>query len=108
MAENEKLSHTLRKYAALENKEIEVVKPKKVIRAHVLAANNEVGVLILSVGKDDMVEVGHEFIVHRGDIYICKVRVESVYPDSCSARVIGETLASDAASVNVGDNAFTN
>jgi peptidoglycan hydrolase CwlO-like protein len=108
LADNEKLNHTLRKYAATEKKEIEITKPKKVIRAHVLAANNDAGVVLLSVGKDDLVEIGHEFIIHRGDVYVCKVRVESVYPDSCVARVIGETLVNDTAVVNTGDNAFTN
>ena len=106
-SENKKLTYTLRKYAATAKESIEVVKPKVVVRAHVLASNNEAGVVLLSVGKHDKVEKGMEFIVHRGENYICKVRVESLYPDTCVARVISETVASETVAVNVGDNAFT-
>lgn len=105
--ENEKLSFTLRKYAAAGNKEVVVDTPKKIVRAHVLAANNEAGVVILSVGKDDNVETGFEFIVHRGETYLCKVRVEATYPDTCVARVISNSMAGDNVAINVGDNAFT-
>ena len=106
-SENQKLTFTLRKYAATAKETIEVVKPKVVVRAHVLASNNEAGVVLLSVGKQDKVELGMEFIIHRGQDYLCKVRVESLYPDTCVARVISETVAGDTVAVNVGDNAFT-
>ena len=104
---NEELTLALRKYSAREDQPIEVTKPKLTIRAQVLAANNEAGVIFLSVGKDDKVELGMEFIIHRGSAYVCKARVESVYPDSCVARVIDKSKSEPGVSVEVGDNAFT-
>ncbi len=107
-SEVEKLTFSLRKYAEKFGETIVETKPKKIIRAHVLAVYNDAGVLMLSVGKDDNVERGMEFIIHRGSDYICKVRVVSTYPDNCVAKIITETLASPDATVNVGDNAFSN
>ena len=52
----------------------------------VLAVSPSVNQLILSVGKDDGVQVGDEFVVSRGDAYVGKVIVEKVYPDMCAAR----------------------
>ncbi|MDZ7815352.1 MAG: hypothetical protein U5N86_04890 [Planctomycetota bacterium] len=104
---NEELTLALRKYRTISEQPIEVTKPKETIRAQVLAANNEAAVIFLSVGKDDKVELGMEFIIHRGSTYVCKARVESVYPDSCVARIIEKSLNEPGAKVEVGDNAFT-
>ncbi len=104
----DKLSFSLKKYAEKFGETIVEVKPKAPVRAQILAVNNEVGVVMLSVGKDDNVDSGDEFIVHRGDQYLCKIKVVNVYADSCVARIIAETLVAQSAVVNIGDTAFRN
>lgn len=104
----EKLTFSLKKYAQKFGEDIPEIKSKKIVRAHVLAASNESGYIMLSAGKDDEVEAGDEFIIHRGEAYICKVRVVNTYPDSCAAKIITETLVSKDAIVNISDNAFRN
>ena len=104
----EKLTFSLKKYAQKFGENVIEVKSKEIVRANVLAVSNESGYVMLSVGKDDKVEAGDEFIIHRGDVYLCKVRVVNTYPDSCAAKVITETLASKETAISVGDNAFRN
>ncbi|MFA4987050.1 MAG: hypothetical protein WC712_10730 [Candidatus Brocadiia bacterium] len=106
--DNEGLTLALRKYAEVTKENIPDVKSKVTMRGRVIGVNNEAGIVMLSVGKDDKVARGMEFIVHRGEQYICKIRIESTYPDSCVARVIPETLNTPDAKVEIGDNAFTN
>jgi septal ring factor EnvC (AmiA/AmiB activator) len=106
-SEVEKLNATLKKYAEVAKVNIVEVRPKEAIRARVMAVNNEAGIIMLSVGKDDQVTRGDEFILRRGPSYVCKVRVEATYPDSCFCRVLPESLVAADAKVEIGDAAFT-
>ena len=46
------------------------------------------GIVVLSVGRDDGVEVGYEFDVYQGETYIGKVRVENVLDDMAGASIL--------------------
>jgi hypothetical protein len=106
--DNESLTLALRKYAEATKETVDVVRPTTTSRGRVIGVNNEAGIVMLSVGKDDKIARGMEFIVHRGDQYVCKIRIENTYPDSCVARIIPETLSTPDAKVEIGDSAFTN
>ena len=60
---------------------------------------------MLSVGGDDGVVVGTEFVVYRGNQYIVKVRVERVLPDMAACRVIQETWNARGEEIQQGDSA---
>lgn len=106
--EADKLSATLKKYVEVAKVDVVEIRAKEMIRARVMAVNNEAGIIMLSVGKDDKVTRGDEFILRRGAIYVCKIRVDSTYPDSCFCRIIPESLPSTDTKVEVGDAAFSN
>jgi len=106
--EVDKLSATLKKYAEVSKTTIEEIRPKDTLRARVMAVNNEAGIIMLSVGKDDKVTRGDEFILRRGSVYVCKIRVDATYPDSCFCRILPESLPSTDTKVEVGDAAFSN
>ncbi len=71
------------------------------IEGSVSAVDRDLGLVILSVGSDDDVEVGFEFTVYRRDTYIAMVVVEKVLDDMCGARV---THLDKDAEVQAGDN----
>jgi chromosome segregation ATPase len=48
--------------------------------------------VMLSVGKQDRVKKGYEFIIYRGDKYICTVVVQKVFDDSSVSSVIPESV----------------
>ena len=105
---NEELTFALNTYKEKFGEAVVETKPKSLVRAHVLAVNLDAGVVMLSVGKDDNVELGMEFILHRGNVYLCKVKVDTMYPDSCVAHIVPASLADENVKINIGDNAFTN
>ncbi|MFW5829306.1 MAG: hypothetical protein ACOCXA_03505, partial [Planctomycetota bacterium] len=51
----------------------------------------EQDLIMLTIGADDEVQEGMEFIVYRGDQYIVKVRARKVMPDMTAAWVLPET-----------------
>jgi len=57
--------------------------------SQVLAVRPDVNLIMLSVGSQQGVKPGYQFTISRGSEYISKVQVEKVYPDMCSARVVG-------------------
>lgn len=57
--------------------------------AQVLAVRPDVGLVMISAGTQQGVKPGFQFTVSRGDQYVAKVQVDRVYPDMCSAKVIG-------------------
>lgn len=70
------------------------------INGRVLQVNNKIRLVILSIGEKDGVKKGMEFVVSRGDTYLGKVRVRTVYDDMCSATIIpGMTPDLDAIKV---------
>ncbi len=65
--------------------------------------DNQQDLVMLSVGKDEKIEEGVEFIVFRGNDYIVKVRAERVMNDMVSARVIRESWNTKSLKVQQGD-----
>ena len=76
------------------------------IHAKVLAVDNAVNLVMLSVGQDDGVRKGYQFTVYRKDEYIGKVLVERTFRDMCSARIILPDLA-QGKTIKENDNAAT-
>ena len=48
------------------------------------------GVVVLSVGKDDGVEVGYEFTIYDGNTFIGKVQVTKVLDDMAGCTILFE------------------
>ena len=52
------------------------VAPKKALEAKVTAVANEIGLVVISIGKDDGVLEGDEFTVYRGGDFVAKIVVD--------------------------------
>jgi vacuolar-type H+-ATPase subunit I/STV1 len=52
------------------------VAPKKALEAKVTAVANEIGLVVISIGKDDGVIEGDEFTVYRGGDFVAKVVID--------------------------------
>ncbi len=78
--------------------------PVNPIRARILRIEEEVDLVILSVGESDKVKSGMEFIISRGSDYIGKVKVRTIHKNICAA-VIDKELT--VKSISVGDIAET-
>jgi len=80
-----------------------------VVRAVVAAVrNNPQGqqeFVMLSIGKEEGVQEGQEFIIYRDSKYICKVRIEKVLNDMAPARVIPSTWNTNSLTIQQGDQA---
>ena len=74
------------------------------IEGFVAGVDEKLGLVILSVGSDDDVEVGFEFTVYRRDKFIALVMVENVQEDMSGARVIH---LDKGAKVRAGDSVTT-
>lgn len=81
----------------------DVMAPKK-ISAVVSAANGDMNIVILSVGRDDGVKEGYEFTVYRGNDYVGKVIIDTVEKDYCSGYSKKEL---EKSGIKVGDKATT-
>ncbi len=79
-----------------------LLQPPPAIDAEVVAYDEPTRLVLLSVGRQDEVEEGHEFTIYRGQRFIGRVKVEKVLPDLCGARVIFEV-----AKIQKGDRAAT-
>jgi len=80
--------------------------PDVPINAKVLAIRPDVNVVLLSVGREDLVREGYQFTIYSGGTYKGKVQVESVYPNMCSARILDD-LKSPSQVILEGDSAST-
>ena len=80
-----------------------------VLRATVAAVRpNNLGqqeFVMLSIGKEENVQEGQEFIVFRENKYICKVRVEKIMNDMAPARVIPSSWNTNGLTIQQGDQA---
>jgi len=74
------------------------------IRARVTAVDNDLNIVMLSVGRDDQVKVGFAFTVYRGDEYIGKVIIDKVEADYASGYSVKEL---EQGAIQVGDDATT-
>ncbi len=61
-------------------------------------------IVVLSVGRNDKVEIGHEFTVYRGDRFVGKVKVIKVYDELCGARIL---YTQEGEAIQQGDKAAT-
>ena len=76
--------------------------PTAPVRGSVLAVRADTNIVMLSVGVDDQVTQGLELTISRGNDYIGKVRVERVFADMCSARILPDLTKGD---IREGDDA---
>jgi len=74
------------------------------ISAVVQKVDSELKFVMLSVGSDDKVSKGMRFHISRQDSYVGEVRVDYVYPKSCSASFV---LLKPGMSIEAGDSAAT-
>ncbi|HLF92618.1 MAG TPA: hypothetical protein VJB14_04100 [Planctomycetota bacterium] len=52
------------------------VAPKKPLEGKVTAVANEIGLVVISIGKDDGVGEGDEFTVYRGGDFVAKIQID--------------------------------
>jgi SMC interacting uncharacterized protein involved in chromosome segregation len=74
------------------------------IKARVTAVDNNLNIVMLSVGRDDGVKKGFAFTVYRGNEYIGKVIIDKVEADYASGYSVKEL---EQGAVQVGDSATT-
>jgi hypothetical protein len=91
---------TWKKKYNIEDEPYGVAVPPGVIEGKVVAIskNEETGhdeIVMLSIGRQDKVKVGYEFVIFREETYICKVVVKKVFDDSAVAMVIPESVNMD-------------
>jgi len=81
----------------------------KVLRAMVAAVRpNPQGqqeFVMLSIGTEEGIEEGQEFIIYRDSKYICKVRVEKIMNDMAPARIIPSSWNTNGLTIQQGDQA---
>ncbi len=70
----------------------------------VTAVNEEVGLVMLGIGREAGLRKGHDLTVFRGDQFVGRVVVEQVYNDMASARIDRKYLVDK---IQVGDNVTT-
>jgi septal ring factor EnvC (AmiA/AmiB activator) len=61
--------------------------------------------VMLSIGKEEGIQEGQEFIIYRDSKYICKVRIEKVMNDMAPARVIPSSWNTNSLTIQQGDQA---
>ena len=59
--------------------------------------------VMLTIGKDAKIEEGVEFIIFRGNAYICRVRAEKVLNDMVACRVVGDSWNTNNLQIQQGD-----
>ena len=75
-----------------------------VLLGKVAAVDNDMNIVVLSIGRDDQVKPGYEFTIYRGTDYKAKVVINKVEKDYCSGYSRKEL---EAAPIEVGDEATT-
>ena len=61
------------------------------INGKVLANRDDVGLVMLSVGSNNNVKLGHQFTISKGAEYKGIAQVVNVFPDMCSAKIVANT-----------------
>ncbi|MHC4606181.1 MAG: hypothetical protein ACYTAF_04525 [Planctomycetota bacterium] len=64
------------------------VSPKKALTGRVTAVSNDIGLVIISIGKDDDVRAGDEFTVYRNDNFVAKIVIDRVDRRWSAGRVV--------------------
>lgn len=78
--------------------------PVDPIRGRILRVEEEVDLVILSVGENDNVKTGMEFIISRGSDYVGKVKVRTLHKNICAAVIDKELTVKP---ISIGDIAET-
>lgn len=76
------------------------VVPRGKIETSVTATADEIGLVVISVGKDDGVQEGDEFTVTRGEVSVAKIVV-----DRCDRKWSAGKVTQKSADLRVGDRA---
>lgn len=74
-----------------------------VVAAVNTSADGQQDLVMLTIGKEDKVEEGVEFIIYRGPKYITKVRTERVLNGMAAARVIRDSWNHEKLVIQQGD-----
>jgi predicted nuclease with TOPRIM domain len=74
------------------------------LAAKVSAVNNDLNIVVLSIGRDDKVKPGYVFTIYRGTDYVAKVVIDKVDKDFCSGY---SRKPVEKAPIQVGDDATT-
>jgi hypothetical protein len=64
------------------------VAPRKPLEAKVTAVANEIGLVVISIGKDDGVLEGDEFTIYRGGDFVAKVVIDRADRKWAAGRVV--------------------
>jgi hypothetical protein len=79
--------------------------PVPAVDGYVVSVSSETpGPIVLSVGSDDMVEVGYRFSVYRGSQFVAKVVVERLFLKRADCRLL---FAADGQAIRRGDAVAT-
>ena len=61
--------------------------PPKAVKGLVLAADDKMDIFLVSVGRNEGLEIGHELTVYRGDTFVAVVVVDKVFADKAAASI---------------------
>jgi predicted nuclease with TOPRIM domain len=75
-----------------------------IIKAVVAGVNNDLNIVLFSVGRDDLVKPGYEFTIYRNNEYVATVVVDKVEKDHCSGYSKKEI---ERLPISVGDKGTT-
>ena len=64
------------------------IAPKKPLEGKVTAVANEIGLVVISIGKDDGVMEGDEFTVYRGGDFVAKIQIDRADRRWSAGRVV--------------------
>lgn len=81
--------------------------PGKIIEAKVTAVDANLGLVIISVGRDDGVLEGTEYTIYRGSSFIAKIAIDKVDRKWSAARVTLKTKEDPRVSDDVTNNVLT-
>lgn len=101
--ENESLTIQLQAYQERYPALTDLVVPPK-IDAQVTGVDNDLNIVLLSVGRDDQVKPGYSFTVYRGNEYVGKIMIDKVEKDYASGYSVKELQKHP---IEVGDTATT-
>ena len=76
-----------------------------VVAAVRLNAQGKQDLAMLTIGSDDGVQEGTEFIIYRGNNYVVKAKVEKVFPDMAACSIIQDTWNANGLLIEQGDAA---
>lgn len=74
-----------------------------VVAAVNLNPQGQQDLVMLTIGKEETIEEGMEFIIFRGSQYVVKVRAEKVLNDMVACRVIPESWNAAGAKIQIND-----